>query len=178
MFDEYDKERKKKTQNEKKSEIFWKLKRWNRAADRQTGVVLQKELSSDTWHQRKKAWSYWVIKTIKSEMDIDIDKKDIDQSNQIGAKTENVCWHIVVKFLMCLERCKVFNRNKRLKSKTTPITESFLFLSIFFLYIYIYTFISISLLKAWQNYDRWFNGDLNREIDMVFEIYGHSMERS
>ena len=81
MFDEYDKERKKKIQNEKKSKIFWKLKWWNRAADRQTGVALQKELPSDTWHQRKKAWNSWVIKTIKSEMDIDIDKKDIDQSN-------------------------------------------------------------------------------------------------
>ena len=149
MFDEYVKERKKKTQNEKKSEIFWKLKRWNRAADRQTGVVLQKELPSDTWHQRKKAWSYWVIKTIKSEMDIDIDKKDIDQSHQTGATTENKYWPIVVKFLMCLERCKIFNRKKRLKGKTTPITESFLSLSIFLyinIYIYFY-FITESLAK-------------------------------
>ena len=36
--------------------VFSEKEKWgNRAADRQTGIVLQKELPSDTWYRRIKA---------------------------------------------------------------------------------------------------------------------------
>ena len=132
-----------------------KQKWWNRAADRQTGTVLQKELPSDTCHRRKKARSYVtdevVIQTFKSEMDIDIDVKDIDRTHRIGAKTGNKRRPIIVKFARYLERRKVFNSKKRLKGKNLSITQ-----------------------RAWRNYG-WVNWE-QQEMDMVFEIYGQSME--
>ena len=50
-----------------------------------------------------------VMQTIKSEMDIDIDVKDIDRTHRIGGKTENKQRPIIVKFAKYLERLKVFN---------------------------------------------------------------------
>ena len=58
---------------------------------------------------RHKVTDELVIQTIKSEMDIDIDVKDIDQTCWIGAKTENKRQLIIVKFTRYLERCKLFN---------------------------------------------------------------------
>ena len=75
--------------------FFGKKKKWcNRAADRQTGTVLQKELPSDEV----------VIQTIKSEMDIDINVKDINQTHQVCAKTENKHRPIIVQFVRYSEQ--------------------------------------------------------------------------
>ena len=60
----------------------------------------------------------------KSQMDIDIDVKDIDQTHWIGVKTENKRQPIIVKFMRHLERHKVFNSKKTLKGKNLSITES------------------------------------------------------
>ena len=65
-----------------------------------------------------------VIQTIKSEMDIDLDVKAIDQTHQIDAKSENKCWPMIVNFARYSERCKVFNSKKKLKGKNLSITES------------------------------------------------------
>ena len=58
-FDEYEEERKKKDEQIKMFArvcVFsGKQKRWDRAADRKTGTVLQKEWPSETWYRRKKA---------------------------------------------------------------------------------------------------------------------------
>ena len=65
-----------------------------------------------------------VIWTIKSEIDIDIDVKDIDGTHRIGAKSENKRRLIIFKFARHSERRKVFNSKKRLKDKNLSITES------------------------------------------------------
>ena len=65
-----------------------------------------------------------VIQTITSQMDIDIHVKDIDQTHRIGAKTENKCQPILVKFAGYLERHKRFNSTERKNGKTLSITES------------------------------------------------------
>ena len=64
-----------------------------------------------------------VIQAIKSEIDIDIDVKDIDLTHWIGAKTENNRRNIILKFVRYSERRKVFNSKKRLKGKNLSITE-------------------------------------------------------
>ena len=64
--------------------------------------------------RRRKAIDEVVIHTIKSETYIDIDVKDIDQTHQIGAKTENKRRLITVKLARYSERRKVFNSNKSL----------------------------------------------------------------
>ena len=64
-----------------------------------------------------------VIQAIKSEIDIDIDVKDIDLIHWIGAKTENNRRNIILKFVRYSERRKVFNSKKRLKGKNLSITE-------------------------------------------------------
>ena len=64
-----------------------------------------------------------VIQAIKSEIDIDIDVKDIDLTHWIGAKTENNRRNIILKFVRYSERRKVFNSIKRLKGKNLSITE-------------------------------------------------------
>ena len=64
-----------------------------------------------------------VIQAIKSEIDIDIDVKDIDLTHWIGAKTENNRRNIILKFVSYSERRKVFNSKKRLKGKNLSITE-------------------------------------------------------
>ena len=64
-----------------------------------------------------------VIQAIKSEIDIDIDVKDIDLTHWIGAKTENNRRNIILKFVRYSERRKVFNSKKRLKGKSLSITE-------------------------------------------------------
>ena len=74
--------------------------------------------------RRHKVTDELVIQIIKSEMNIDIDVKDIDQSHQISAKTENKHRPIIVKFVRYSERRKVFNSKKRLKGKNLSITES------------------------------------------------------
>ena len=64
-----------------------------------------------------------VIQAIKSEIDIDIDVKDIDLTHWIGAKTGNNRRNIILKFVRYSERRKVFNSKKRLKGKNLSITE-------------------------------------------------------
>ena len=64
-----------------------------------------------------------VIQAIKSEIDIDINVKDIDLTHWIGAKTENNRRNIILKFVRYSERRKVFNSKKRLKGKNLSITE-------------------------------------------------------
>ena len=64
-----------------------------------------------------------VIQAIKSEIDIDIDVKDIDLTHWIDAKTENNRRNIILKFVRYSERRKVFNSKKRLKGKNLSITE-------------------------------------------------------
>ena len=64
-----------------------------------------------------------VIQAIKSEIDIDIDVKDVDLTHWIGAKTENNRRNIILKFVRYSERRKVFNSKKRLKGKNLSITE-------------------------------------------------------
>ena len=74
--------------------------------------------------RRHKAIDEVVIQTIKSETDIDIDVKDIDQTHQIGAKTENKRRLITVKLARYSERRKVFSSNKSLKGKNLSVPES------------------------------------------------------
>ena len=65
-----------------------------------------------------------VIHTVKSEVDINLDVKDIDQTHWIGAKTKNKRQTIIVKFARYLVTDKVFNSKKRFKGKNLSITEN------------------------------------------------------
>ena len=65
-----------------------------------------KDLIQGRWHFHK------VIQTIKSEMDIDINVKDIDRTHWIGAKTENKWRPIIVKFARYSKDAK-FSRARR-----------------------------------------------------------------
>ena len=78
----------------------------------------------DIEERRQEVTDELVIQTIKSEMDIDIDVKDIDRTHRIGAKTENKRRPIIVKFARYSERRKFFSSKKRLKGKNLSITES------------------------------------------------------
>ena len=78
----------------------------------------------DTEERRHEVTDELVIQTIKSEMDINIDVKVIDQTHRIGAKTESKRRPIIVKFARYSERHKVFNSKKRLKGRNLSITES------------------------------------------------------
>ena len=58
----------------------------------------------DTEERRHEVTDELVIQTIKSEMDINIDVKVIDQTHRIGAKTESKRRPIIVKFARYSER--------------------------------------------------------------------------
>ena len=67
--------------------------------------------------RRQKVTDELVIQTIKPEMNIDANLKDIDRTHRIGVKTENKRQTKTVQFTRYSERHKIFNSKKRLKTK-------------------------------------------------------------
>ena len=128
-FDEYEEERKKKDEQikclqERMSFLENKNGEIEQQIDRQEQYSRRNYLLIHGIEERRhEVTDEVVIRTIKSEMDIDIDVKDIDRTHRIGAKSENKRRPITVKFGRYLERRKVFNSKKRLKSKNLSITE-------------------------------------------------------
>ena len=129
-FDKYEEERKKKDEQIKCSqERVYFLKSKNGEIEQQ--IDRQEQYSRRNCLQmygikerRQEVTDEVVIQTIKSEMDIDIDVKDVDRTYRIGAKSENKRGPTINKFARYSERRKVFNSKKRLKGKNLSITES------------------------------------------------------
>ena len=67
--------------------------------------------------RRQKITDELVIQIIKSEMNIDINLKDIDRAHRIGVKTKNKRRTKTVQFTRYTERHNIFNSKSRLKSK-------------------------------------------------------------
>ena len=130
-FDEYEEETKKKDEQIKcLQQIVFFLENKNGEIEQQTDrqeQYFRRNCLLIHAIEEKRHRSYVtdevVIQTFKSEMDIDIDVKDIDRTHRIGAKTGNKRRPIIVKFARYLERRKVFNSKKRLKGKNLSITQ-------------------------------------------------------
>ena len=67
--------------------------------------------------RRQKVTDELVIQTIKSEMNIDTNLKDIDRTHRIGVKTETNRQTKNMQFTRYSERNKILNSKKRLKTK-------------------------------------------------------------
>ena len=65
-----------------------------------------------------------VANKLKSEMDLEISPGDIDGTQRIGVQSKGKNRPIIVKFVTCMDRRRVFNNKKRLKGKNVSITES------------------------------------------------------
>ena len=129
-FDEYEEERKKKDeQNKCLQERVSFLENKNGEIEHQIDRQEQYSRSNCLFihgieERRHEVIDELVIQSIKSDMDIDIDVKDIDRSYRIGTKTEKKCRPIIVNFVRYSERRKVFHSKKRFKGKNLSITES------------------------------------------------------
>ena len=103
-FDEYEEERKKKDEQikclqkrvsfleKKNGEIEQQIDRQEQCSRKNCLLIHGIE------ERRHGVTDKLVIQTIKSEMDLDIDVKDIDRTHRIGAKTENKRRPTTVKF--------------------------------------------------------------------------------
>ena len=67
--------------------------------------------------RRQKVTDELVIQTIKSEVNIDTNLKDIDRTHRIGVKTETKRQTKTMQFTRYSERHKILNSKKRLKTK-------------------------------------------------------------
>ena len=129
-FDEYEEERKKKDKQikclqEPVSFLENKNGETEQQIDRQEQYSRRNCLLIHGIKERRhEVTDELVIQTIKSEIDIDTNVKDIDQTHRIGPKTENSCQPMIVKFARYSERRKLFSSKKRLKGKNFSITES------------------------------------------------------
>ena len=111
-FDEYEEERKKKDeQNKCLQERVSFLENKNGEIEHQIDRQEQYSRSNCLFihgieERRHKVTDELVIQSIKSEMDIDIDVKDIDRSHRIGTKTEKKMSTHNCKF------CEVFGKTQ------------------------------------------------------------------
>ena len=66
------------------------------------------------------------IKTINEHLDLDINDTDIDRTHRIGSprNTDEKPRPIIIKFVRCNDRKKIFDSKKMLKGKKIAITES------------------------------------------------------
>ena len=129
-FDEYKEERKKKGDQIKCLQVRMSFLE-NKNVKIKQQIDRKEQLSRKNYllihgieERRHEVTDKVVIQTIKSEMDRDLDVKDIDRTHWLGAKLENKRRPVIVKAARYSERRQVFNSKKRLKGKNLFITES------------------------------------------------------
>ena len=67
-----------------------------------------------------------IINTLNEKLDLDITLREIERTNWIGEpkKTRPKTRPIIVKFVQCKDRNRVFRNNKKLKGQKISVTES------------------------------------------------------